>query len=98
MTGEAETKLENLSMKSTQRLTKYLIEFTRLSTLTGWDGRALQHQFYRGLPAHIKDEVSCVSKPNTLPELRTLALLIDNHYCEREEETCRERGGQSLEK
>ena len=98
MTGEAETKLENLSMKPTQRIAKYLVEFTRLSTLTGWDNRALRHQFYCGLPARIKDEVSHVGKPNTLPELRTLALSIDNRYWEREEETCREHGGQSLEK
>ena len=98
VTSKAETKLENLSMKPTQRIAKYLVEFTRLSTLTGWDNRALRHQFYRGLPARIKDEVSRVGKPDTLPELRTLALSIDNRYWEREEETRRERGGQSSEK
>ena len=96
--GEAETKLENLSMKPTHRIAKYLVEFNRLSTLTGWDNRALRHQFYRGLPARIKDEVSRVGKPATLPALRTLALSIDNRYWEREEETRRERGGQSSEK
>jgi Retrotransposon gag protein len=67
VTGEAKTKLENLSMKPTQRIAKYFVESTRLSTLTGWDNRALRHQFYHGLLACIKDEVSCVGKPNTLP-------------------------------
>jgi hypothetical protein len=38
-------------------------------------------------PARIKDEVSRVGKPNTLPDLRTLALSIDNRYWEREEDT-----------
>jgi hypothetical protein len=39
-----------------------------------------------------------MGKPNTLPDLQTLALSIDNRYWEREEETRRERGSQSLEK
>jgi Retrotransposon gag protein len=96
--GEAENKLENLTMKPTQRIAKYHVEFNRLATITGWDERALRHQFYRGLPARIKDEVSRVGKPATLPALRILALQIDGRYWEREEETRRERGGQSSEK
>jgi hypothetical protein len=48
--------------------------------ITGWDAHTLQHQFYHGLPAHIKDEVSHVGKPATLPTLQTLALSIDNCY------------------
>jgi hypothetical protein len=96
--GEAESKLENLSMKPTQRIAKYLVEFNRHATITGWDSRALRHQFYRGLPACIKDEVSRVGKPASLSELRTLAQSIDGRYWEREEETRRERGGQSTEK
>src|SRR5882762_632064 len=98
MVGEAKTKLENLSMKPTQRIAKYLVEFNRHATLTGWDNCALRHQFYRGLPSRIKDEVSRVGKPDTLSALRTLALSIDNHYWDQEEETHRERGVQSSEK
>jgi hypothetical protein len=98
LVGEAESKLENLSMKSTQRIAKYLVEFNRLASITKWDNRALRHQFYRGLPARIKDEVSRVGKPDTLPDLRVLAQSIDGRYWEREEETRRERGGQSSEK
>jgi polyhydroxyalkanoate synthesis regulator phasin len=85
-------------MKSTQRIAKYMVEFNRLSTITGWDSRALRHQFYRGLPARIKDEVSHVGKPDTLRELRILAQSIDSRYWEREEETKRERPSQSSEK
>jgi hypothetical protein len=69
LVSEAESKLENLSMKPTQCIAKYLVEFNRLMSITKWDNRALRHQFYRGLPARIKDEVSRVGKPNTLPEL-----------------------------
>ena len=39
--GEAESKLENLSMKPTQRIAKYLVKFNRLSMITGWNSRAL---------------------------------------------------------
>jgi hypothetical protein len=42
--------------------------------------------------------VSRVGKPARLSELRTLAQSIDGRYWECEEETCRERGGQSSEK
>jgi len=72
--GEAETKLEKPIHETNSPYAKYIVEFNRLSTLTGWDNRALRHQFYRGLPARIKDEVSRVGKPDTLPALRTLAL------------------------
>jgi len=96
--GEAESKLENLSMKPTQRIAKYLVEFNRLATITGWDNRALRHQFYRGLPSRIKDEVSRVGKPITLPALRALAQSIDGRYWEREEETRRERSSHPSEK
>ena len=85
-------------MKPTQHITKYLVEFNQLSTLTGWDHCALQHQFYRKLLACIKDKVSHVGKPNMLPALWTLVLSIDNHYWEQEEETHQERGGQLSEK
>ena len=74
-------------MKPTQRITKYIIEFNRYSTVTGWDNRALRHQFYRGLPARINDEVSRIGKPTRLSELRILAQSIDGRYWEHEEET-----------
>src|ERR1700722_16297333 len=92
--GESESKIENLTMKSSQRITKYIVEFNRLATITGWDGHALRHYFYRGLPSRIKDELARIGKPATLPTLKALAQLIDGRYWEREEETRRERGNQ----
>ncbi|KIM89863.1 hypothetical protein PILCRDRAFT_2140 [Piloderma croceum F 1598] len=41
LVGGSESKLENLSMKSTQCIAKYLVEFNRLTTITGWDNHAL---------------------------------------------------------
>src|SRR6202041_441688 len=92
--GESESKIENLTMKSSQRIAKYIVEFNRLATITGWDGRALRHQFYRGLPSRIKDELARIGNPATLPVLKALAQSIDSRYWEREEETRRERGNQ----
>ena len=60
----------------------------------GWDGCALQHQFYRGLPCRIKDELAKIGKPATLPALKALAQSIDGRYWEREEETRREHRNQ----
>ena len=88
--GESESKIENLTMKSSQRIAKYIVEFNRLATIMGWDGHALQHQFYPGLPSHIKDEWARIGKPATLPTLKALAQSIDGRYWEREEETRRE--------
>src|ERR1700722_2176710 len=90
--GESESKIENLTMKSSQRIAKYIVEFNRLATITGWDGRALRHQFYCGLPSRIKDKLARIGKPATLPALKALAQSIDGRYWEREEETRRERG------
>jgi hypothetical protein len=39
--GEAKSKLKNLLMKPTQRITKYLVEFNHLATITEWDNCAL---------------------------------------------------------
>ena len=85
--GEAESRLQTLTMKPTQCIAKYLVDFTQLSTITGWDSRALRHQFYQGLPARIKDKIARIGKPDTLSQLRLMAQSIDGHYWEREEET-----------
>src|SRR6202041_2395966 len=80
--GESESKIENLTMKSSQRITKYIVEFNRLATIMGGDGRPLCHQFYRGLPSCIKDELARIGKPTTLPALKALAQSIDGRYWE----------------
>src|SRR6202030_3062690 len=92
--GESESKIENLTMKSSQRIATYIVEFNRLATIMGWDGHALRHQFYRGLPSCIKDELAGIGKPTTLRTLKALAQSIDGRYWEREEETQKECGKQ----
>jgi hypothetical protein len=85
--GDAEMQLEQLNMCEGQRINKYVIEFQRLaSQVHGWGDRALHCQFYNGLPACIKDEISHMGKPATLSEFKTLAQTIDACYWERKGE------------
>ena len=70
-------------MKPNQHIAKYLVKFNQLASITGWDNHTLWHQFCRGLPGHIKNEVSWVGKPATLLELRTLVQQNNGCYWER---------------
>jgi hypothetical protein len=68
-----------------------IVEFQRLaSQVCGWGDRALHHQFYNGLPARIKDEISRMGKPTTLSEFKTLAQTIDARYWKCKGEISRE--------
>jgi hypothetical protein len=89
-TGDAEAELERLQMKDGHRITKYIVEFNRLSSQLQWGESALKYQFYRGLPPRIKDEISRVGKPVLLSQLRALAQSIDARYHERKSEIARE--------
>src|SRR3984957_6984774 len=74
--GESESKIENLTMKSSKRIAKYIVELNRLAIITGWCGRALKPQFFRGFFSRIKDELARIGKPATLPTLKALAQSI----------------------
>ena len=89
--GDAEHQLHHLSLKDEQRINKYMVEFNRLACqLRGYGDGALWHLFYSGLPDRIKDEISRVGKPHTLPDLRVLAQSIDARYWERKSELNRQ--------
>jgi len=89
--GDAEMQLEQLNMCEGQRINKYIVEFQRLaSQVRRWGDGALRRQFYNGLPARIKDEISRMGKPATLSEFKTLAQTIDARYWERKGEISRE--------
>jgi len=88
---DAEMQLKQLNMREGQCINKYIVEFQRLaSQVHGWGDRALHRQFYNGLPARIKDEISCMGKSATLSEFKTLAQTIDAHYWEHKGEISRE--------
>ena len=95
--GESAGKIENLTMKCSQCIAKYIIKFNRLAIM-GWDGHALPHQFYGRIPSRIRDELARIGKPATLPTLKALAQSIDSQYLEREEETQQECGNQPADR
>jgi hypothetical protein len=91
--GDAEDQLRNLRMKSTDRLTTYMVEFNKLAAYTGWGMPALKYQFYEGLPRRIKDQLVNIEYPNTLAGLRAAASRVDTRYWKREGEKKREQLG-----
>ena len=88
-TGAAEHELENLQMAENHRIAKYITQFNRLATQVRWGTSALRYQFYRGLPARLKDRISEVGKPDDLFKLRDLAQSLDHRYWERKTEQAR---------
>ncbi|KAG6326173.1 hypothetical protein ID866_12916 [Astraeus odoratus] len=57
--GNAKHQLNNLSMKDSSWINKYIVEFNCLTTqVHGYREGALCHMFYNGLPDHIKDEIT----------------------------------------
>jgi hypothetical protein len=88
--GAAESELETLRMKDTQRITKYLVLFNKLASQTGWESKSLRHAFYRGLPDRIKDEISRIGKPESLLGMKDLAQKVDSRFWERKSEVSRE--------
>jgi hypothetical protein len=88
--SDAEADIEALHTCDTQHITKYIVEFNRLSSQLDWNNSALYHQFYKGLPSRIKDDISWVGKPKTFTEMRTLSQSINAHYWERRSEVSHE--------
>ena len=89
--GNAEHQLNNLRMKETHCIIRYLVEFNRLgSQLRGYGEAALRHKFYTGLPDRIKDKICCTGKPRNLEDLQALAQDIDACYWECKDEIARQ--------
>jgi Retrotransposon gag protein len=90
-TGDAEHKLTNLRMRDNQRVSDYLVRFSRLALRCSWGELALRYRFYEGLPPRIKDELSKSKKPRTLQVLKQKVQNIDARYWERAQERSREQ-------
>ncbi|KAG6327975.1 hypothetical protein ID866_11114 [Astraeus odoratus] len=74
-------------MKENQQINKYMVKFNQLmSQVRGHGDGTLCHQFYSGLPDHIKDKIWHVGKPCNLDDLHYLAQEIDMCYWECKEE------------
>ena len=89
--GDAEDNLRQCRMKSSDKISTYLLAFDTYAAITGWGDRALRHQFYEGLPSRIKDEMVHQNYVNDLAGVKTIAHRIDARYWHREAEKARER-------
>ena len=84
--ADARRELDNLRMKSEQRLRVYDVEFHRLGALAQYDEIALLHRYYSGLPDRIKDTLALLPPAANLAQLRTTAQNVDNRHWERQAE------------
>ena len=66
---DVENKLGQLQMHKDHHINRFLVDFQCLASLIRWGDSALHFQFYKAMPSHIKDEISCVRKPDTLNRL-----------------------------
>uniref|UniRef100_A0A8C6U8R8 Retrotransposon gag domain-containing protein n=1 Tax=Neogobius melanostomus TaxID=47308 RepID=A0A8C6U8R8_9GOBI len=65
---------------------QYAIDFRILAAESGWDDAALQGVFMRGLAENIKDELAARDETESLEELISLAIRLDNRLRERRRE------------
>ena len=78
--------LEGLRYEDTTKAARYTLDFNNFARRTGWNDRALLHQFYKNLPDRLKDEIARVGKPNNLRALQELVNVLDQRYWERQSE------------
>ena len=89
--ADATNVLESLKYKNSTKAARYTIEFNRHSRHTGWNETALSHQYYKGLPDRLKDEISHIGKPAGLRSLQDLVATLDQRYWERQSEISQDK-------
>jgi hypothetical protein len=95
----AETNLDTLAMKDSNKIRDYIITFNSFARDTSWNGAALGHRFYVGLPHRIKDKLvdGVGGRPTELNELRIRAQEIDDlHWARHQEKRKYERYAHSM--
>lgn len=61
-------------------VSEYSIDFHILAAETGWDERALQGVFFRGLSEEVKDQLATRDETSSLDELISLSIRLDNRF------------------
>lgn len=64
----------------------FSIDFRILATECGWDDKALQGIYYRGLSEEVKDELAARDETANLEALISLSIRLDNRLRERRRE------------
>uniref|UniRef100_A0A8C6T6L0 CCHC-type domain-containing protein n=1 Tax=Neogobius melanostomus TaxID=47308 RepID=A0A8C6T6L0_9GOBI len=87
---EASSRLLSLRQGSGS-VSAFSIDFRILATECGWDDKALQGIYYRGLSEEVKDELAARDETANLEALISLSIRLDNRLRER----CMERNFKS---
>lgn len=90
-TKEASNRLLSLRQGSGS-VSTYSVDFRILATECGWDEKALQGVFLRGLSEEVKDELAARDETNSLEDLISLAIRLDTRLRERRRERSVRRG------
>lgn len=88
---EASSRLLSLRQGSAP-VSQYAIDFRILAAECGWDELALQSVFLQGLADNIKDELAARDETQSLDELISLAIRLDNRLRERRRERVGRQG------
>ena len=79
--GKAANMLDNLCMKSSDKISTYNVDFMCYASQFGWENSVLYHRYYQGLPNWIQDPISTweQGKPTSFQDMYALAMTIN--YC-----------------
>ena len=81
-----------LKIRDNQCISEYIVKFNSLQTRLDWGDSTLQHWFYLGLPARLKDKICRDNgKPSTLQAMSLKAQHIDACYWEYKNEITHEQ-------
>jgi len=80
--------LDNLCMKSGNKISTYNVEFICYASQLGWENSVLYHHYYQGLPNWIQDPISTweQGKPTSFQDMYTLVMTINHCYWEQDHE------------
>ena len=79
--GEAANMLDNLYMRSGNKISTYNVDFMHYASQLGWGNSVLYHRYYQKLPNQIQDPISTQEqgKPTSFQDMYALAMTIN--YC-----------------
>lgn len=86
LAATAERALRNLVMADSDKISKYIVEFSRWAPYTGWGSIPLGTQFHQGLPNRIKQGFRYRDRPRDLLPLQRVCAELDQYHWEVEKD------------